>query len=210
MWGQSVIYNSQVISLLPPDKTADDPFVQTLQKYHVLLLSIVSFFARIVTGVIADLASKCRIHKMWWAIFASFLTFAGFGLGQYLRNVEELIILSAVISVSYGAVWTIIPILTGEFFGFANFGKNWGWMTVLPAFGGQAFGVIYGFNSRAGGEDTGMCRGVHCFQYSFFAASMASLMVLIVNVILLFKRKCYSYDHATKAEYSSRGNRLCL
>ena len=124
---------------------------------------------------------------MVWGILASLITFAGFGIGQYIQTVDELMVLTVLIGISYGAVWTIIPILTGEFFGYVNFAKNWGLMTVLPAFGGQAFGIIYGLDSGSDGND--VCRGTQCFQTSFLTAAIASLIVLIVNVILLIRRK---------------------
>jgi hypothetical protein len=114
-----------VLSLLPRKYTHADPYVQTLQKQHVLLLSLVSFVTRIFIGFLADFGSNYRIPKTFWVTVCGLVTFLTYALGGFVTTVDDLFYVTIFVAVSYGIVWTIVPILTGEYFGQMNFAKNW-------------------------------------------------------------------------------------
>ncbi|KAJ3203960.1 hypothetical protein HK099_001311, partial [Clydaea vesicula] len=87
----------------------------------------------------------------------------------------KLLVTSTFIGLSYGVCWTSIPVLINEYFGVKKFATHWGWMTLLPAVGGQicstVFGYIYDKHRISiisdGVEQKGKCYGRICFQFSY-------------------------------------------
>ncbi len=49
----------------------------------------------------------------------------GFLLGTHTTNMNDLYIVTMLIAISYGIIWTVVPILVGEYFGLISFAKNW-------------------------------------------------------------------------------------
>jgi MFS family permease len=76
-----------------------------------------------------------------------------------VNSLPDLLYVSIVCGLAYGGVWTITPVLVGKLFGERNFALNWGWMTVIPAFGGPFFSYIFGaiFDNNSKNQ---LCKGI--------------------------------------------------
>ena len=114
-----------MLALLPPEMDASDPTAQQLQKSHVVLLSLLSFGSRILTGLLADFGTVYRLKKTVWAIVGAGAMALAFFMGIEMESINGLYIVTWLCGIAYGIVWTIIPILVGEFFGLVSFVKNW-------------------------------------------------------------------------------------
>jgi MFS family permease len=114
-----------VLALLPPEIDANDSTAHQLQKSHVIILSLLSFGSRIVTGLLADLGATYRISKTFWAIFAASLMAIAFFMGFGIESMNQLYLVTLFCGIAYGTVWTVVPILVGQYFGLVSFAKNW-------------------------------------------------------------------------------------
>ena len=120
---------SIVLSLFPQDVNAKDPLVQKTISFHVQFLSIGSFLARIIFGVLADFAfTYAGLQKSFWAVVCCLAMLAGQLIVVFLGPVtlERLFATTFLVAISYGGVFTVLPILVGLFFGLKNFSRNWG------------------------------------------------------------------------------------
>jgi hypothetical protein len=59
-------------------------------------------------------------------------------------------------------------------------------MTLLPAFGGQIFGVLFGYTYESTGGSE--CKGNKCFEDTFLISAGSCCLCLVANVYLLWKR----------------------
>ncbi|KAJ2995041.1 hypothetical protein HDV02_001118 [Globomyces sp. JEL0801] len=176
-----------LISLLPTDMDSSHPSVQVMQKSHVQLLSLLSFASRVLIGILSDVcASSIGLPRTFWPITGALLMVIGCGMMLYIKNADLLYVVSVIIGSAYGTIWSAVPILVGEYFGLKNFAKNWGWMTVMPAFGGYLFATIFGAVYEESGVS--VCKGQNCYMKSFIIATVLSLLALFGNIFLYFKR----------------------
>lgn len=87
------------------------------------------------------------------------------------------------IGFSNGALWCLTPTMVSEYFGLNYFGRNWGSIILVNAFGGlgiqQVFGVLYDYNIPTGGGTE--CYGLKCFTWSFTIAAVLSFCSCIFN-----------------------------
>lgn len=115
------------------------------QRLHVSMLSLVSFSARILVGLLADVAYiHLKLPYSVWSIFASAVMSLAFLLSLYAKSSSDLIYVTILVGTAFGCIWTITPVLVGRYFGQRRFAKNWGWMVVMPGFGGQLFSYLFG------------------------------------------------------------------
>ncbi|KAI8894012.1 major facilitator superfamily domain-containing protein, partial [Globomyces pollinis-pini] len=176
-----------VIAILPPELTAKDSFVQAIQKSHVQTFSIHSFVSGVVLSLISDFgATSFGIVRTVWPIVAAVLMTAGCMYTLYIQHIEQLDIVTILIGWGFGAMWTAIPILVGEYFGLRNFAKNWGWMTVIPAFGGQFFSSLFGQVYESAG--TSICKGAKCYYDTFLISTILCGIAVFGNILLYIKR----------------------
>ncbi|KAI8928842.1 major facilitator superfamily domain-containing protein [Entophlyctis helioformis] len=167
-----------ILSLSPADQDASHPDVQNAQKLHVILLSLLGFASRIVVGILSDLMHRyLAVPRSAWASLSAVLMAGAAGVMAFAVNLDDVLVASLLVGMSYGAVWTITPVLIGEYFGYNKFGSNWGWMTVVPAFGGHSH-----FVAR-------ICRGTGCFQSTFALAFWVCLSCVAANVVLYIRRR---------------------
>jgi MFS family permease len=104
---------------------ARDPAAQQLQKSHVVLLSLLSFGSRVITGLLADFGVSYRIPKTLWSIVGAVMMAFSFFMGFGIESLNQLYIVTVFCGIAYGTVWTVVPILVGEYFGLVSFAKNW-------------------------------------------------------------------------------------
>lgn len=154
----------------------NDPELHKAQQLHVAVLSLLSFTGRISIGLLSDWSyHSIGIPYATWAVLSSLLMTTAF-LISIIPGVD-FIYVSILIGLGFGSCWTITPTLVGQYFGQRNFGRNWGWLTVVPAFGGSVFSYLFGiiFDS---------CEPAGCFIASleiciyFCSASVATSLVL--------------------------------
>jgi hypothetical protein len=176
-----------ILALLPKESTPGDSDVQSLQQFHVALLSLGSFFSRIITGILTDMTFRIGVTKFFWIFLSAVLLAAGILGGFYVQNVDELFYITLLVAVSYGVVWTSVPILVGELFGASSFSNHWGWMTAVPAFGGQLFGLVFGYFFEQNAN--GFCKGAICFHNSFLFAFAFCSVCILGNILLFFRRR---------------------
>ena len=177
-----------IVSLAAPDQDASHPVIHQAQRLHVLVLSIVGFLSRVLVGVLADTLDRTvGFPRSLWPIIGSVTMAAACCLILNAQTVSDILPASVLVATAYGVVWTITPVLLGEYFGFNKFGSNWGWMTVVPAFGGQAFSLIFGhvYDLNAVSH---ICKGVDCFYSSFTISLAVCLACLTSNVLLAIRR----------------------
>jgi MFS family permease len=172
---------------------ARDPTAQQIQKSHVVLLSLLSFASRILTGLFADFGTSYRIPKTFWAIFGAMVMALSFFVGFRLENINQLFIVTMLCGIAYGTVWTVVPILVGEYFGLVSFAKNWyillirGWMTMIPAFGGYVYSSIFAGLYEL--ESKVLCKGSKCYEGSFYFCCITSCVCIVGNLFLFVRRR---------------------
>eukprot|EP00842_Homolaphlyctis_polyrhiza_P001991 jgi/Hompol1/2793/HPOL_000385-RA len=198
--GIGLMYTNNVsailVSLAPADKDASDPLVQDTQRLHVILLSILGFIARIVTGIVSDTLHRTfGVSRTVWSALGAILMTLACAIMTVAESFQAVLLASIMAGLAYGAVWTITPVLVGEYFGFQRFGSNWGWMTMVPAFGGQFFSLIFGwvYDSGRKSHEALVCKGTHCFQPTFVWSVWWCVACLIATGILNYRRARVSH-----------------
>lgn len=106
-----------------------------------------------------------------------------FHLSMTISTIDELLPVTLLVGFAYGSIWTLTPVLVGLFFGHRNFEHNWGWMTVVPAFGGYFFSTIFG------GVYDSACVEHECFRPACEVAMYGSVLSVIASVLLWWIRR---------------------
>ncbi|KAJ1334348.1 hypothetical protein BSLG_008077 [Batrachochytrium salamandrivorans] len=165
-----------ILSLSPNDQDSSHPDVHLAQRINVTLLALLSFCSRIVIGIAADHSfRKLAVPHAVWLLSAVLMATVASVVLTLSTTLQQVLAGSILFGISFGTTWTIMPVLVGEYFGFKNFGRNWGWMTVMPAFGGPALSALFGsvydhaLKNGSGVElPSGIiCKGRECFSFSF-------------------------------------------
>lgn len=101
--------------------------------YLASLLAVFNTLGRFVSGVLSDRFDRITILKLVFFLQAV-------NLASFLNYTSPLLLAvgSAVTGYSYGACFTLFPLLTSDYFGMKNFGVNyglmftaWGWSGIL-------------------------------------------------------------------------------
>ncbi|KAJ3209580.1 hypothetical protein HDU67_006063, partial [Dinochytrium kinnereticum] len=114
-----------ILSLFPPKTPTTDPSFQATQSLHVTILSVSGFAGRLATGALSDhLASSSTffVRRAAWAPMPCIIMLLGSVMAMRVTAIEDLVAVSIVIGIAYGAVWTLVPVLVNEFFGSKRFG----------------------------------------------------------------------------------------
>jgi hypothetical protein len=152
---------------------------QKYQNIHVGELSMSSFAGRLFAGSLSDICTKrFRLNRLFWPFLSAFFMLMGSLYGGWiLNNISQLYMQTFLIGFGYGILWTAIPVLVGQYFGMESFAYNWGWFQVLPAFGGQITGGLYGLIVDS-------CTGSLCFAKSFqLTAGLSALAMICIGVL---------------------------
>ncbi|CAG8712667.1 12664_t:CDS:2, partial [Acaulospora morrowiae] len=141
--------------------------IQRLQNLHVSLLSISSCFGRISAGIFSDITRNLyNIRRIIYIILSGIYLFIGhFLAGFMVKSLGMLYPVTILVGLGFGTIFSIAPTITSEWFGSRRFGLNWGIMSMFPAFGGQLFNFIFGFNSDL---HQGKCSGDECYNKAFY------------------------------------------
>lgn len=144
---------SIVAALAGADGAADETDISR----QVSIFSISSTITRLSVGVLSDLFNGAGSHdgdgddgqngakscggSVVLVEVASFLTVLGFGLLSVGWNHMDVI--SVVVGIGYGTVFTVFPTLVATVWGVEIFGSTWGLFLAAPAIGAIVFGMLY-------------------------------------------------------------------
>ncbi|EPS39276.1 hypothetical protein H072_6895 [Dactylellina haptotyla CBS 200.50] len=176
---------------------------------HVSIIAITSTFARLLSGFLSDYLGppvepapvreeeegaerkQFKISRIMLIIIFTSLMLMPYLLlssGYIQTHPSQFYIISSLIGVGYGAVFTLSPTIVSVVWGVENLATNWGIIAMLPAGGASAFGLLFAsvYDTEAGRQNSGdhglgdgLCFGLRCYQNSF-AGMAGSCLVAIV------------------------------
>ncbi|KAL9125741.1 MAG: hypothetical protein Q9217_005101 [Psora testacea] len=200
--GETFINNVGTLldTLYPPPSPGPPP--SNSPASHVSIIALTSTLARLTTGTLSDLLSpaakpnetkRCTVSRIWWLLIATAL----FSLAQILlattfltMRPEIFPVVSALVGLGYGAIFSLTPIIVSVVWGVENFGTNWGIVAVVPAGGAALWGAVYsavyqagihGNGGREGGVE-GQCYGSQCYRNTFLAMAGATWIAMFLWV----------------------------
>ncbi|KAL8665919.1 MAG: hypothetical protein Q9202_001855 [Teloschistes flavicans] len=168
---------------------------------HVSIVALASTLARLFTGTLSDLlapttASSHRHGQSDRRVTCSRLVFLlistlFFSIGQLLlasgliqSHPRLFPLVSALVGLGYGAIFSLTPIIVSVVWGVQNFGTNWGIVAVVPAAGAALWGAVYAavYDAAADGFRTHrterLCYGVRCYAPTFWGMVICSWAAL--------------------------------
>jgi hypothetical protein len=162
------------------DPVADPVFVQKRQLMHVSIISVFSFFGRLLSGVGSDVLVK-RLHmsRFWCLVCSSCIFTLAQVAALNISNPRSLWVLSSLSGLGYGALFGVYPALVADTFGVSGLSVNWGFMTLAPVIWGNIFNLAYGgiYDSHSIPTDHGhmVCeQGLECYKgaytFTFFSS----------------------------------------
>ncbi|KAL8971799.1 MAG: hypothetical protein Q9197_003088 [Variospora fuerteventurae] len=188
--GEAFINNlGTIINTLYPPPLAGPPSSNS-PATNVSIMALTSTLARLLTGTLSDLlaptpsvthdqssAKRFTCSRLTFLLGSTVL----FSLGQLLlasgliqTHPSVFPLVSALIGLGYGAVFSLPPIIVSVVWGVHNFGTNWGIVAVVPAAGAALWGAIYAavYDGAAGnGVDDRperLCYGAGCYAPTFW------------------------------------------
>lgn len=215
--GESFINNMGTVikTLTPP--SAIEFGSETSAATHVSIICTASTTVRLLVGALTDLLAptpptqhpqipvtaartifhrlKFSISRVAFLIFFGLLLSLGFAIlasGAIQNHADRFWIVSSLVGASYGALFSITPIIVTIIWGVENFGTNWGIVATFPAVGNTLWGLVYAAVYQAGAEKTPnspeegngdlFCYGTQCYAAAYWAmagsAWIACLLVL--------------------------------
>ncbi|RDL36507.1 putative MCH1 Monocarboxylate Permease-like protein [Venustampulla echinocandica] len=189
----------------PPSGTTAIP---TSAATHVSIVAITSTVARIIFGTLTDVFAPASVGQHYGSISNSlsslpttprrftisrvaFLVLTGLllSLGQVVlasgavqNHAERFWLVSSLIGIGYGAIFSLTPLIITVVWGVENFGTNWGIVAMFPAFGATVWGLVYSHvyqwaakhrpYSEEREEDI-LCYGKSCYAGSFWAMAVS-------------------------------------
>lgn len=189
--GEAFINNlGTIVNTLYPPPSSGPPSSNS-PATHVSIVALTSTLARLLTGTLTDLLAPTSSSPLLYDqptkrftcsrlvfLLASTILFSlgqlllASGLIQTYPSVFPVV--SALVGLGYGAVFSLTPIIVSVVWGVQNFGTNWGIVAVVPAAGAAVWGAIYaavydgaaGDEGNSGGER--LCYGVRCYAPTFW------------------------------------------
>lgn len=192
--GEAFINNlGTIINTLYPPPSSAPP--SNSPATHVSIVALTSTLARLLTGTLSDILAPVpsNDHSPIKSFQVSRLTFLlgstlllslaqvllASGLVQKFPNLFPLV--SALVGLGYGAVFSLTPIIVSVVWGVQNFGTNWGIVAMVPAGGAAVWGAIYSGVYQSGAEDGAtteedaqLCYGLKCYAATFWAMAVCS------------------------------------
>ncbi|KAI4172069.1 MAG: hypothetical protein LQ343_003816 [Gyalolechia ehrenbergii] len=226
--GEAFINNlGTIINTLYPPPSAGPPSSNS-PATHVSIVALTSTLARLLTGTLTDLLApvapsplvlqhpgkRFTCSRLVFLLGSTLL----FSLGQLLLasglvQTYPLLfpLVSALVGLGYGAVFSLTPIIVSVVWGVQNFGTNWGIVVVVPAAGAAVWGAIYaavydraaGSKGESGAER--LCYGVWCYAPTFWGMTAFSwiaiaLWIMMPTTTVSFTRRAVSPVHFESLE----------
>ncbi|MCJ1455063.1 putative monocarboxylate transporter mch1 [Mycoblastus sanguinarius] len=168
---------------------------------HVSIVASTSTLARLLMGTLSDVLAPiasteahfqkltCTISRMTFLLIFTLLSSLGqllLATGAIQSSPTLFPLVSALLGLGYGAIFSLCPIIVSVVWGVENFGTNWGIVAVVPAAGAAIWGAIYSAVYQAGveksqifgQEEQQMCYGVLCYQSTFWGMAVASWVAM--------------------------------
>ncbi len=135
----------------------------------IVILSIFNAFGRLVGGALSDKMGRIRAMMLVFMIQA-----ANMFLFTFYTSIPLLIIGSIVAGIAYGALFSLFPTTTAEFFGMKNLGVNYGMIFTGWGFAGVFGGMLAAFVK----DKTGV------YDYGFIVAGVFLILATILVSVL--------------------------
>ncbi|XP_006457578.1 hypothetical protein AGABI2DRAFT_154754 [Agaricus bisporus var. bisporus H97] len=120
------------------------------QAMQVSVISIMNFSGRILIGIISDAAkNRFKIPRSYCLVLVSIGVFLSQVAAARITMTSDLWLASAMLGISYGAVFSIMPQICIEWFGLQHFSENWGYLSMSPMVAGNLFMLFFGRNLDA-------------------------------------------------------------
>ncbi|KAJ6630679.1 MFS general substrate transporter [Mycena sp. CBHHK59/15] len=173
-----------VLSLPSVSATVSSENSNTASLLQVKILAISNTVTRLLAGPIADFLSPApssvsgtlpRKHYISRIVFlvgaAAVLGFTFLWMEFYVRAQADIWVLSVGTGIAYGAIFTVLPSVISSVWGARNVGRNFGIVVFAPLMGTSIFSYLYAFVSAYHGPSGGVCRGLSCWQSTFWIAT---------------------------------------
>ncbi|KAL8672398.1 MAG: hypothetical protein Q9168_003137 [Polycauliona sp. 1 TL-2023] len=201
--GEAFINNlGTVINTLYPPPSPGPPESNS-PATHVSIVALTSTLARLLTGTLSDLLApatqtsslfddeqpkqRFSCSRLVFLLTSTVL----FSIGQLLlasglvqSHPPVFALVSALVGLGYGAIFSLTPIIVSVVWGVQNFGTNWGIVAVVPAAGAAVWGAIYAAvydGAASDGDDGGfdrLCYGVGCYAPTFWGMVVCSWVAI--------------------------------
>lgn len=221
--GESFINNMGTViqTLSPPTGTQSGSGTSTAT--HVSIICTASTIVRLLVGALTDLLAptpatqhlqipsappstmlqrmKFSISRVAFLIFFALVLSLGFVIvasGALQNHADRFWIVSSLVGASYGALFSITPIIVTIIWGVENFGTNWGIVATFPAVGNTLWGLVYSAVYQAGTEKSPtppeegngdlFCYGAQCYAAAYWAMA-GSVWIACLLVLWAWKGK---------------------
>jgi hypothetical protein len=161
---------------------ADPAFIMKRQLMHVSIISIFSFFGRLLSGVGSDfLVKNLHMSRFWCLVVSSCIFTLAQVAGLKIDSPHYLWVLSSLSGLAYGALFGVYPALVADTFGVSGLSVNWGFMTLAPVVAGNIFNLAYGgiYDSHSKETDHGhmVCEdGLECYKGAYIFTFFSSIL----------------------------------
>ncbi|KAJ3223413.1 putative monocarboxylate transporter mch1 [Clydaea vesicula] len=195
---------SIILSLTAENQGTQSPKVQSLQKFHVALISISSFLGRLIFGILSDFFIKSerfcfkKIPRVFWVGFSALVCFFGYVLGSTLggygtiennRSAMQLTLCTIFIGTSYGAVNTSMPVLVGLLFGMKKYATNVGLISMFISIGSMFFSFIFSeLYEMKRDSEMEYCKGQECINLTFQISALCNIIAVFLGILIW--RRC--------------------
>ncbi|KFY46487.1 hypothetical protein V494_00445 [Pseudogymnoascus sp. VKM F-4513 (FW-928)] len=180
------------------DPNTDPTYITKRRAMHVSILSICSFFGRLLSGVGSDILVR-RLHasRTWCLTLGSAIFAIAQLLALFISDPHYLFLVSSLCGLAYGFLFGVFPSIVAEVFGIHGLSTNWGFMTLAPVLSGNIFNLFYGavFDAHSVIDKNGdrVCdQGLECYRNAYVVTLFSGLAALVVSLVSI------QYDHACK------------
>ncbi|KAF8601277.1 MFS general substrate transporter [Ceratobasidium sp. AG-I] len=153
--GPGLMYINNVGSIVQAlfaarDEKWDEKAAAAAQAYQVSILSVSSFFGRLIIGFLADYLSHAHaIPRAACFILSSVLGIVAQSMLVRVESADALWKVSMTLGMSYGTTFALFSVLVLEHFGITHFSQNCGVMAVAAVLLGNVFNYGFGRNFDA-------------------------------------------------------------
>ncbi|KAL8821395.1 MAG: hypothetical protein Q9223_000544 [Gallowayella weberi] len=206
--GEAFINNlGTIVNTLYPPPSSGPPSSNS-PATHVSIVALTSTIARLLTGTLSDLfapaaraivfddqpTQRFSCSRLVFLLTSTLLLSLGqliLASGLIQSHPPLFALVSALVGLGYGAIFSLTPIIVSVVWGVHNFGTNWGIVAVVPAAGAALWGGIYAavYDSAAGDAgETGAdrsCYGTGCYAPTFWGMAVCSWVAVGFWVLAL-------------------------
>lgn len=169
--------------------------VQSMQSFHVGILSLSSFMGRLCSGSLSDyLVSRLSRQRDWLLVGAGLFCFIAQAGGLNVTSIEHLWIVSSCTGLMYGMCFGSYPTIIGDAFGMKNFSQNWGILALSPIPTAYTFNWLFGkvYDGNSVIDEFGIreCTlGIKCYSQAFKTSLFASVVIILLASHVLVRQR---------------------